>query len=100
MTSTRPSSPAPGTRPSVSPFPRLHRQRSRPGGRRAAGRGGAGDRFATTDDWLESRRSFSFGPHDDPADVGFGFLLAHNDETLPPGTGFATHPHQDLEIVT
>ncbi|MET9343327.1 pirin family protein [Nonomuraea sp. NPDC003804] len=60
----------------------------------------AGDRFATTDDWLESRRSFSFGSHDDPADVGFGFLFAHNDETVPPGTGFATHPHQDLEIVT
>ena len=60
----------------------------------------AGDRFVTSSEWLESRHSFSFGPHYDPANVGFGFLLAHNDETVAPGTGFETHPHQDLEIVT
>ncbi|MEU8222291.1 pirin family protein [Kribbella sp. NPDC048915] len=60
----------------------------------------ADDRFRTTSDWLESRHSFSFGPHYDPANVGFGFLVAHNDETVAPGTGFGTHPHQDLEIVT
>ena len=60
----------------------------------------AGDRFVTSSDWLDSRHSFSFGPHYDPANVGFGFLLAHNDETVAPGTGFETHPHQDLEIVT
>ncbi|TCC11563.1 pirin family protein [Kribbella soli] len=60
----------------------------------------ADDRFRTASEWLESRHSFSFGPHYDPANVGFGFLLAHNDETVAPGTGFGTHPHQDLEIVT
>ncbi|MFG1907314.1 pirin family protein [Kribbella sp. NPDC048928] len=60
----------------------------------------ADERFATTSDWLESRHSFSFGAHYDPANVGFGFLVAHNDETVAPGTGFGTHPHQDLEIVT
>jgi quercetin 2,3-dioxygenase len=60
----------------------------------------ADDRFRTSSEWLESRHSFSFGPHYDPANVGFGFLLAHNDETVAPGTGFDTHPHQDLEIVT
>ena len=60
----------------------------------------AGDRFVTSSEWLDSRHSFSFGPHYDPANVGFGFLLAHNDETVAPGTGFETHPHQDLEIVT
>jgi redox-sensitive bicupin YhaK (pirin superfamily) len=60
----------------------------------------AGERFATTSDWLESRHSFSFGAHYDPANVGFGFLVAHNDETVAAGTGFGTHPHQDLEIVT
>lgn len=58
------------------------------------------DRFRTASEWLDSRHSFSFGPHYDPANVGFGFLLAHNDETVAPGTGFDTHPHQDLEIVT
>ena len=60
----------------------------------------ADDRFRTASEWLDSRHSFSFGPHYDPANVGFGFLLAHNDDTVAPGTGFDTHPHQDLEIVT
>lgn len=60
----------------------------------------ADDRFRTANEWLDSRHSFSFGPQYDPANVGFGFLLAHNDETVAPGTGFDTHPHQDLEIVT
>ena len=60
----------------------------------------ATERFRTASEWLESRHSFSFGAHYDPANVGFGFLVAHNDETVAPGTGFGTHPHQDLEIVT
>jgi redox-sensitive bicupin YhaK (pirin superfamily) len=60
----------------------------------------ADERFRTAGEWLDSRHSFSFGPHYDPANVGFGFLLAHNDETVAPGTGFEQHPHQDLEIVT
>lgn len=60
----------------------------------------AEDRFQTTSDWLDSRHSFSFGPYYDPANVGFGLLLVHNDEVVAPGTGFDTHPHQDLEIVT
>jgi len=60
----------------------------------------SGDRFVTSSDWLESRHSFSFGPHYDPANIGFGFLVAHNDEVVAPGKGFAAHPHQDLEIVT
>ncbi|MFF0265839.1 pirin family protein [Kribbella sp. NPDC004536] len=57
-------------------------------------------RFRTASEWLDSRHSFSFGEHYDPANVGFGFLVAHNDETVAPGMGFGTHPHQDLEIVT
>lgn len=60
----------------------------------------AGERFQTSSAWLDSRHSFSFGPHYDPANIGFGFLVAHNDDTVAPGTGFDTHPHQDLEIVT
>ena len=56
----------------------------------------SGDRFVTSSDWLESRHSFSFGPHYDPANIGFGFLVAHNDEVVAPGKGFAAHPHQDL----
>ncbi|MEV8377736.1 pirin family protein [Kribbella sp. NPDC056861] len=60
----------------------------------------ADDRFRTQSDWLDSRHSFSFGPYYDPANVGFGLLMAHNDEVVAPGTGFDAHPHQDVEIVT
>ena len=44
--------------------------------------------------------SFSFGEHYDPANLGFGPLVAHNDDRLQPGGGYPTHPHRDLEIVT
>ena len=60
----------------------------------------ADERFRTTSDWLDSHHSFSFGPYYDPGNVGFGLLMVHNDEVVAPGTGFDTHPHQDLEIVT
>ena len=60
----------------------------------------AGDRFTTSTDWLTSRHSFSFGPHYDPADVGFAELVAHNDDVVAPGTGYDTHPHADTEVVT
>lgn len=60
----------------------------------------ARDRFATSIDWLESRNCFSFGPHYDPANTHHGILVAHNDETVRPSTGFDTHPHRDIEIVT
>ncbi|WP_433012327.1 pirin family protein [Kribbella sp. CA-294648] len=60
----------------------------------------ADDRFRTRTDWLDSRHSFSFGPYYDPANVRFGLLMVHNDEVVAPGTGFDTHPHQDVEIVT
>lgn len=60
----------------------------------------AGDRFATRLDWLDSSHSFSFGPHYDPANTHFGLLLVNNDDRVAAGTGFSTHPHQDMEIVT
>jgi quercetin 2,3-dioxygenase len=60
----------------------------------------AGDRPATRLPWLDSRHSFSFGPHWDPADTHHGLLLVNNDDVVLPGTGFETHPHRDMEIVT
>jgi len=60
----------------------------------------AADRFATRNDWLDSKHSFSFGPHYDPANVGHGLLLVNNDDIVQSGTGFASHPHRDMEIVT
>ena len=58
------------------------------------------DRFTTRIDWLDSKHSFSFGHHFDPANVGHGLLLVNNDDIVDPGTGFDTHPHGDMEIVT
>jgi redox-sensitive bicupin YhaK (pirin superfamily) len=57
-------------------------------------------RFLTKMAWLNSRHSFSFGPHYDPDNVGHGLLIVNNDDVVRPGTGFMTHPHQDMEIVT
>jgi quercetin 2,3-dioxygenase len=60
----------------------------------------ANDRFHTQAGWLESHHSFSFSNHYDPENVHHGLLLVSNDDVIHPGTGFSTHPHQDMEIVT
>jgi redox-sensitive bicupin YhaK (pirin superfamily) len=60
----------------------------------------AGRRMHTELDWLDSRHSFSFGRHYDPANTHFGLLLVSNDDVVKPGMGFETHPHRDMEIVT
>ena len=60
----------------------------------------AADRFATRIPWLDSHHSFSFGGHYDPANTHHGLLLVNNDDIVAPGTGFETHPHRDMEIVT
>jgi redox-sensitive bicupin YhaK (pirin superfamily) len=58
------------------------------------------DRFVTTIDWLHAKHSFSFGHHYDPSNTHHGLLLVNNEDVVKPGTGFRTHPHQDMEIVT
>jgi len=60
----------------------------------------ANERMATQIDWLDSRHSFSFGGHYDPENTHFGLLLVSNDDVIKPETGFSTHPHRDMEIVT
>ncbi|MGD9704208.1 MAG: pirin family protein [Acidimicrobiia bacterium] len=60
----------------------------------------AADRFHTRIAWLDSHHSFSFSRHYDPANVGHGLLLVNNDDVVRAGSGFDTHPHQDMEIVT
>ena len=60
----------------------------------------SGERFVTRVGWLDSRHSFSFGPHYAPDNTHFGLLLVTNDDVVAPGTGFETHPHRDMEIVT
>jgi hypothetical protein len=60
----------------------------------------ADDRFKTDFGWLDSKHSFSFGHHYDRDNTHHGLLLVNNDDIVVPGTGFETHPHQDMEIVT
>jgi redox-sensitive bicupin YhaK (pirin superfamily) len=60
----------------------------------------AADRPVTTTPWLKSRHSFSFGDHYDPDNIHHGLLLVNNDDSVQPASGFETHPHRDMEIVT
>ncbi|MFF8030709.1 pirin family protein [Streptomyces sp. NPDC016626] len=49
---------------------------------------------------IDTRHAFSFGPHYDPDNLGFGAVIACNEERLAPGAGFGEHPHSHTEIVT
>jgi redox-sensitive bicupin YhaK (pirin superfamily) len=60
----------------------------------------AGQRARTRIGWLDSHHSFSFGSHHDPANTHHGLLLVSNDDRVETGSGFETHPHRDMEIVT
>jgi redox-sensitive bicupin YhaK (pirin superfamily) len=60
----------------------------------------AGERFHTRLSWLDSRHCFSFSSHFDPENTHHGLLLVSNDDVVRAGSGFRTHPHQDMEIVT
>ena len=50
--------------------------------------------------WLDARHHFSFAGYHDPARVNWGSLRVWNDDVIAPQTGFPTHPHNDMEIIT
>ncbi|MBL7838123.1 MAG: pirin family protein [Bacteroidetes bacterium] len=50
--------------------------------------------------WLQSWHTFSFSSYYNPERVHFGALRVLNDDTVAPGMGFGTHPHDNMEIIS
>ncbi len=50
--------------------------------------------------WLKTYHTFSFSNYYNPNRINFGALRVLNDDTIEGGTGFDTHPHKNMEIIT
>lgn len=60
----------------------------------------AESRGLTSNSWLESRHTFSFADYFDRERINFGAIRVINDDTVQGGTGYAPHPHDNIEVIT
>ena len=60
----------------------------------------AHERHFTDFGWLKTYWLFSFAEYYDPANIQFGALRVFNDDVVAPHTGFGTHAHEEMEIIT
>lgn len=58
------------------------------------------DRYHFSNDWLSTYWHFSFDNYYDPDNMGWGALRVFNDDVVQPSTGFPTHAHREMEIIT
>ena len=58
------------------------------------------DRGFANHGWLKTYHLFSFANYYDKDRMGYGVLRVLNDDTVEPGMGFGTHPHDNMEIIS
>jgi redox-sensitive bicupin YhaK (pirin superfamily) len=58
------------------------------------------DRGKFKNSWLDSNHTFSFGEYYDENHMGLSNLRVINDDIVQPGTGFTTHSHRNMEIIS
>ncbi len=58
------------------------------------------ERFISSREWLKSKHSFSFAEHTDPSWDNFGKIRVINEDIISPNSGFGSHSHSNMEIIT
>ena len=58
------------------------------------------ERFKSSREWLDSKHTFSFAEHQDKLWDNFGKIRVINEDIISPNSGFSTHSHANMEIVT